>query len=722
MGIVGVVGWQGPSSHRRNAPHERPIDPPEVGTSAPMLLHTRIWPLLCMLACAYTPTRPSPTAGATRDPAATAPAPPIAALRPPPIDLCMEADETVNDYRDDDGCPDEQPIGMAYFANGLRPVSFTSKPLPGHGAPGVQSIFFSTPNDFASELYPHNRLGRFVATADAPRSTLAPRNDTSAYPLLRRFLARGDLPPIGVLRIESLIDYFTPTELSSWPRRGPTLDIHTEIGPCPWNPNNRLAHLRVQTHLPLLHGRLVIVILDVSHSMSTPERLPLLKQGLASLLDGLAATADNRVAVIGFANHEELVLPPTSLSDRPAIDAAIAGLRTRDFIFNRTRKSLASDLLRQRRPGEQGHIIFAGDGARSHGYPLDLPPAHRDLRVSVIGVGDRDFDDKGLGELATDHDGELYYLDTAAEARSTFTNLALWQGGPIVARDIQLQAVFDPATVARYHLVGHANHIISPDEFTRDRPARDVDGGPWLGRRRAGDLAAGQALNVLYELEPTTTPLAFRFTVRAHVDGRDRRITHFVRDTGADLDATSDGFRFTAAVAELGLLIQGGPRGDATLSQVRELATRALAANPNSKAQDFLALLDLVEAQFDDRAVQWAGADAWLRAHPPGALTPAVRDASAIPASSIPTLEFEAMRMRMFSTRYALVGVHDGREGNSSDERAAIARARAEAVKRYLVEVMGHPPEHYELRPMTADHVAFERIHNRRVQLEHILP
>jgi len=687
-----------------------------------MPLRTPLWPLLCMLACAHTPARPLPTLHATRHPPATL-APPIPASEPQPVDLCPDADETPNNYRDADGCPDEQPIGMGYFTNSLRPVSFTATPLPGRGAPGVQSIFFSTPDDRASEVYPHNRLGRFVAAADAPRSTLAPRNDTSAYPLLRRFLADGELPPIGVLRIESLIDYFTPAELSSWPGPRTALAVHTEIGPCPWNPNHRLAHLRVQTRFPLLHDRLVVVILDVSHSMSTPERLPLLKQGLASLLDGLAATSENRVAIVAFANHEALVLPPTSLSDRPTIDAAIAGLRTRDFIFNRTRKSLANDLLRQRRPGEQVHIILAGDGAQAHGYPLELPPPHPDLRVSVIGVGARDFDDEGLGELATEHDGELYYLDTPAEARSTFTDLALWQGGPIVARDIQLQAVFDPATVARYHLVGHANHAISPDEFTRDRPARDADGGPWLGRRRAGDLAAGQALNVLYELEPTTTaPLAFRFTVRARVDGRDRRIAHLVKDTGADLDATSDGFRFTAAVAELGLLIQGGPRGDATLAQVRELATRALATKPTHKADDFLALLDLVEAHFDERAAQWADADRWLQAHPPAALSPAVRSASKIPVSSLPTLEFEAMRMRMISARYALVGVHDGREGASPDERAAIAKARAEAVKRYLIEVMGHPPEHYELRPMTPDHAAFDRIHNRRVQLENILP
>ena len=62
------------------------------------------------------------------------------------------------------------------------------------------------------------------------------------------------------------------------------------------------------------------------------------------------------------------------------------------------------------------------------------------------------------------------------------------------------------------------------------------------------------------------------------------------------------------------------------------------------------------------------------------------------------------------------------REGASPDERATIAKARAEAVQRYLVEVMGHPPEHYELRPMTPADVAFTGIHNRRVQLESIFP
>lgn len=66
-----------------------------------------------MLACAYTHARPLPTLGATRStPATTAPAPPLLASQPPPVDLCPDADETPNNDRDADGCPDEQVLSL----------------------------------------------------------------------------------------------------------------------------------------------------------------------------------------------------------------------------------------------------------------------------------------------------------------------------------------------------------------------------------------------------------------------------------------------------------------------------------------------------------------------------------------------------------------------------------------------------------------------------------
>jgi flagellar motor protein MotB len=77
--------------------------------------------------------------------------------------------------------------------------------------------------------------------------------------------------------------------------------------------------------------------------------------------------------------------------------------------------------------------------------------------------------------------------------------------------------------------------------------------------------------------------------------------------------------------------------------------------------------------------------------------------------------------------RIELVGHHDGREGDSPAARDAIARARAQAVHRYIVEVMHHPPAKYDVRlagPDDADYndgTATGRAHSRIVELRHDL-
>lgn len=640
---------------------------------------------------------------------------------PAPIDLCPEEDETDNRYRDDDGCPDEPIGGIAYFANGLRPVAFTPGPLPRKGAAQVPFMPFSLIEDpYVGEVHPHATLGRFVASAAAPRSTFAAANDTAAAPLLRRFLTQGALPPIGAVRIESLVDYYTPTSI--YPLIGlgaPRLDVFVEVGPCPWSPGHRLARIHVEAPPRLVRPRTTILMLDRSPSMSTPERLPMVKHGFSTLLDTIAVVGrEDRVAVIAFDREEQLVLPPTDIAERATIDAAIAGIRTGAPSGYRGRLDLAHALADKRRPGEHVHIILVSDGAAALWYPRERPSLRRpDTSLTVIGVGDRDHDNYTLGQFAADNDGQLRYLDSAAEADRLFHLLGLQ--GPNAAEDLQFQAVFDPAVVARWHLVGHGEHAIAAAEFRRDTPpAAAIYGGPQHPRRRAAELAGGQSMSVLYELVPTgSTPVAFDFTVRARIGGRDRRIVRKVRDTGVELAATSSDFRFVAAVAELGLLVQGGPRGQATLAQVRELAAGTLDNRPRSERADFLALVDAVEPHFATRAAHWAAADAWLRDHPVEALAPVIRAAAEIPASSLLTLRGEAMRMAAFGVRVAVIGGHDGREGRSPDERAAIAMARAEAVKRYLIEVMGHPPDRYEVRlPIPG------RAPSRHVTLESIVP
>ena len=69
----------------------------------------------------------------------------------------------------------------------------------------------------------------------------------------------------------------------------------------------------------------LVFLLDVSGSMNRPDKLPLLKQGLAMLTEQL--TEQDRVSIVVYAGASGVVLPPTSGADQHAIMAALDRLQ-----------------------------------------------------------------------------------------------------------------------------------------------------------------------------------------------------------------------------------------------------------------------------------------------------------------------------------------------------------------------------------------------------------
>lgn len=320
----------------------------------------------------------------------------------------------------------------------------------------------------------------------------------------------------------------------------------------------------------------------------------------------------------------------------------------------------------------------------------------------MIEVGIGDVWDVPLVEAAREHDGQLFHADTGAEAGRIFGRLA--RQGAWVARDVQMQLEFDPQRVVAYRQIGHANLQIPEREFAVDYPAAEpVEDGPILGRRRAGELAAGQWRTALFEIEPARAGggAMATFLVRARIAGKDRRWTHAVVDPGLrDLATTSNDFRFTAAVAELGLIVHGGPRGSASVEQVQALAAGAVGRDPSGERREFGAMVQQQRAVFAARMDEWAAEDTWLREHPLDASTPAIRAASRLPADVQPRLRRAgAVWLREWDVVFELVGLAETREGRTPAERAAIGLVRAEAVRRFLVEQAHVSPAQLEVRP-----------------------
>src|SRR5438132_941697 len=165
----------------------------------------------------------------------------------------------------------------------------------------------------------------FVAVSREPLATFSSNVDTASYANVRRFLTRNQLPPKDAVRIEELINYFS----YEYPQAsGPNpITGNTEVAAAPWNPQHRLVRVGIKAKdIPMSQkpSNLVFLI-DVSGSMSTPERLPLLKSGLRMLVDKL--TESDKVSIVTYAGASGIALQPTSGDRKNDILRVIEGLQ-----------------------------------------------------------------------------------------------------------------------------------------------------------------------------------------------------------------------------------------------------------------------------------------------------------------------------------------------------------------------------------------------------------
>ncbi len=142
----------------------------------------------------------------------------------------------------------------------------------------------SEPTD--REQYAQIEENPIKRAAEQPVSTFSIDVDTGSYANVRRFLNAGRLPPHDAVRVEELINYFDydypPPE-----SRQPPFQVSTELAPTPWNPKTLLLAVGIKgyelpkTKLPPAN---LVFLIDVSGSMSSPDKLDLLKPALKLLV------------------------------------------------------------------------------------------------------------------------------------------------------------------------------------------------------------------------------------------------------------------------------------------------------------------------------------------------------------------------------------------------------------------------------------------------------
>lgn len=467
-----------------------------------------------------------------------------------------------------------------------------------------------------TESYAPIRENGFLDLLNDPLSTFGLDVDTASYALVRRFLNEGRWPPRDAVRIEEMVNYFAYDYGA--PRDDTPFAVNLEIAGCPWNVEHRLVRIGVKarelarTDLPPCN---LVFLVDVSGSMASANKLPLLKQGLRMLVERLRP--QDTVAIVVYADNSRVVLGPMHGDQKTWILRALDRLQASGSTNGGAGIQTAYDEARVNFNSEGvNRVILCTDGDFNVGItdPLALQrliqsQAASGVSLSVLGFGVGNYKDSTMERLADRGNGNYAYVDTLNEAHKVL--LEQMSGTLVtVAKDVKAQVEFNPATVREYRLLGYEDRALQPQDFNNDR-------------KDAGDLGAGHAVTMLYEIAPNgdrsrrseVDPLRYQPSPRQPIpsatsdelltlqlrykepDSDASRLLEFpLKDSGRPYAQASADFKFASAVAAFGMILRDSPhRGSATLGGVLELAGEGIGPDPNGYRQDFLDLVRRAE-------------------------------------------------------------------------------------------------------------------------------
>jgi len=335
----------------------------------------------------------------------------------------------------------------------------------------------------------------FQSVTDHPLSTFSIDVDTAGYANVRRFLTRNQMPPKDAVRIEELINYFSYDYPE--PQDETPFAVITELAACPWNKEHQLVHIglkgrRIDTeNMPASN---LVFLLDVSGSMNSPDKLPLLKKGFKLLTEQLREK--DRVAIAVYAGAAGLVLPSTPGNEKHTILKAIDNLQAGGSTAGAQGIKLAYRVaLENFIENGNNRVILATDGdfnvgVSSDGELVRLIESKRkeNIFLTVLGFGTGNLKDAKMEKLADKGNGNYAYIDNLLEAKKV---LVKEMGGTLhtIAKDVKLQIEFNPAHVKAYRLIGYENRRLNKEDFNNDK-------------KDAGELGAGHTVTALYELIP----------------------------------------------------------------------------------------------------------------------------------------------------------------------------------------------------------------------------
>ncbi len=467
-----------------------------------------------------------------------------------------------------------------------------------------------------TESYDYINENGFKSPLNSALSTFSIDVDVASYTNVRRYLNSGTIPPKDAIRVEEMINYFKYDYYA--PSEKP-FSIYTELGNCPWNSKHKLALIGIQGKIIDMknapNSNLVFLI-DVSGSMSSANKLPLLKSSLRLLVNQL--TEKDKISIVVYAGSAGLVLNSTTCNNKEQIIDALDKLQAGGSTAGGEGIKLAYKIAKENfiKDGNN-RIILATDGDFNVGVSSDSDMQHlielnrkSGVYITVLGFGMGNYKDSKMEKIADNGNGNYAYIDNLLEAQKVLVNEI---GGTLltIAKDVKLQIEFNPENVQAYRLIGYENRLLNNEDFNNDQ-------------KDAGELGAGKTVTALYEIIPTgiksdfdigtvntlkyqqkettkTTNKNELFSVKIRYklpqDSTSKLISDIVLAKQENTSKQSNNFNFASAVAQFGMLLRNSEyKGNSSYKSIYNLALNSKGQDIEGYRSEFLKLVKLAES------------------------------------------------------------------------------------------------------------------------------
>ena len=434
---------------------------------------------------------------------------------------------------------------------------------------GPSGMYDSADKFYPSEDYLELDEKGFTLTEDNPRVNVSLDSSNAAYSNIRRMINNEYVIYKDSVNIEQMLNYFNYSYENT---SNEQLDSFLEIAKCPWNEGNMLLAYAVKAKDFVIEESKpnnFVFLLDVSGSMYSENKLPLMINAFKILIDNL--NDNDRVSIVTYAGSERVLVEGAYGYEKPKLSAIIndltAGGSTAGSKGIQTAYQLAEKYYIE---GGNNRVFLATDGDFNVGiYSTTALKTFISAKrltgvyLSLFGFGEGNLKSSTMDTLAQAGNGNYYYIDSILEAQKVFVDEL---GGTLqtVAKDAKSQLEFNASVVEKYRVIGYENKILTDEEFEDS----ETD---------AGEIGAGHTTICLVEFTlkdgvSLTGEETIVKSILRYKDVLDNELNkELIKECKNITNSPSDNFLFASGVAEFGLILRNSSyKENASLESVYE--------------------------------------------------------------------------------------------------------------------------------------------------------